>query len=204
MNRSSCRMAAAAAVVLGVFTATHAEEASKPSKSDKRSSSVNPRERANNFRVVKIHPYQVLLAKASAKTCTTETQATCIIAMEIITVDGRDYCLAVAPEVRVKTQSGGGSSMRNVVWELSHAALGGKVLAFHSESGIVLTVDPFAQIKKGGPGNGGASPTAILHHVKTKRDKLGAESAYLPVILWGSSGNEELCAAIDPKIVNVN
>ena len=204
MNRSSCRMAAAAAVVLGVVTATQAQEPSKPSTSDKRSDSARLKERANNFRVIKLQPYLVLLAKASAKTCNTETHATCIIAMQIITVEGRKYCLAVAPDVKVKVQVGGSASMRNVVWELSPAALDGKDLAFHSESGIVLTVDPFAQIKKGGPGNGGASPTAILHHVKTKRDKLGAEAAYLPVILWGSSGNEELCAAIDPKIVNVN
>ena len=29
-------------------------------------------------------------------------------------------------------------------------------------------------------------------------------SSYLPVVIWGTAGNEELCAAVDPRIVNVN
>lgn len=203
MNRSAWRMAAAAALLLGVVAATQAQQSGKPSKASKPSAGARDHRETDNFRLVKIQLYNLLLAKGK-KTCTTETDAVCIIEMQLIPVGGRDYCLAVAPDLKVKTQSIAIAN-KNIVWQLSHSTLGGKDLAFHGESGIVLIVDPDAQIEKGGPGNGGVfSPPKDIYHVKTKRNKKGAESAYLPVILWGSGGNEELCAAIDPKIVNVD
>ena len=200
MIPSAWRMTAAAALLLGVVTATQAQQ---PSKATKPSTGARDDREKDIFRVLKIQQYLVLLGK-DGKTCTTETQPVCTIEMKLINVNGRDYCLAVAPHLKVKTQSIAIAN-KNIVWQLSHSTLGGKDLAFHGESGIVLIVDPDAQIEKGGPGNGGVfSPPKDIYHVKTKRNKKGAESAYLPVILWGSGGNEELCAAIDPKIVNVD
>lgn len=46
-----------------------------------------------------------------------------------------------------------------------------------------------------------SSPNRMI--IKTKRNKKGAEILFLPLIAWENNGVLELCAAIDPKIVNV-
>jgi hypothetical protein len=190
-------MGAAAMLLLGVATWAQAQG------QDRRG---DDKDRAD-FQLQKIQDYQVLLAKGSSTPCDTATQAACTIEMKVISVDGRDYCLALAPELKVKTDSSGGFfNKKRLVWKLSATSLKGKALAFHADSGIVITVDADHQIDpKGayGDGSGGAASTD-LYHVKTSRKKLNAVSGYLPVVLWGAAGDEELCAAIDPKIVNVN
>ena len=156
--------------------------------------------------LAKIQKYQLLLAKGKS-TCTVDTSSHCVIDMKLITVDGRDYCVAVAPKLEVKTVAGGGSSKKIIVWKLSQSSLGStpKPLEFYTDAGIIIPQDADKQIEKGGLGDGGVGiPSKDMYHVKTKRDKLGAVSVYLPVILWGAPGSEDLCAGIDPIIVNVN
>ena len=155
--------------------------------------------------LAKIQKYQVLLAKGKA-TCTVDAGPPCVIDMKLLTVDGKEYCVAVAPNLDVKTQIGGAGSKKTIVWRLSVPSLGStpKPLEFHVDAGIITTQDGDKQLEKGGHGDGGVGiPAKDKYHVKTKRDKLGAVSVYLPVILWGPPGSEDLCAAIDPKIVNV-
>ena len=155
--------------------------------------------------LAKIQKYQVLLAKGKA-TCTVDAGPPCVIDMKPLTVDGKEYCVAVAPNLEIKTDSGGSGSKKTIVWKLSHTSLGStpKPLEFHADSGIITTQDADTQIEKGAHGDGGVGmPAKDKYHVKTKRNKLGAVSVYLPVILWGLPGSEDLCAAIDPKIVNV-
>ena len=138
-----------------------------------------------------------------AGTTCLKTQAICTIEMQLITFGGRNYCVAVAPDVEVETQAGSGANKKIVAWKLSRSDLDGKDLAFHGDSGIILTRNQKNQVEKGGAGNGSLISPPNAYHVKTKRNELKAEAVYLPVILWGPPGKEELCAATDPKIVNV-
>ncbi len=190
MKYPTWRVLAAVLALLGSLTSTHAQQ-----REEKRST--------DNFRLIKIQQYQLLLA-ADKPPCDTETQAFCPIEVQVITVDGRDYCLAIAPDLRVKKRVIG---KKTLVWKLNVPNLRGKPVAFHGKSGIVVTVDLDEQIDAGGGHGNGSSPSPApteMYFVKTKAKKLGAVSSYLPVVLWGSGGGEELCAAIDPRIVNVN
>lgn len=156
-------------------------------------------------RLVKIEPFQLLMLGAAGPPCP-DDGTPCEITMRIIPVNGRRYCLAEARDVAVKTVTGGGGNPKAVVWKLSTDTLDGKRLVFHPDAGIIITADRDKQIDpKGGYGNGPGhpNPPKDRYYVKTKRDKLGAKSSYLPVVLWGPEGDEELCAAVDPKIVNV-
>ena len=134
----------------------------------------------------------------------------CEIVMTTLSVGGKDYCVAIAPEVKVPTAAGGlFDTKRRIRWKLDRTSLMGdgvmKELAFHDEAGIVLTVDPDAQMDRWGKLGDGGSGAADRRkfHTWTRRDKLDASATYLPVILWGPPETAELCAAIDPKIVNV-
>lgn len=155
--------------------------------------------------LAKIQKYQLTFAKGKA-TCVVDAGPPCVIDMKLLTIDSKQYCLAVAPNLEVKTQTGGGGNKKVIAWALSVSSLGSpsKPLEFHADSGIITTQDADKQLEKGGHGDGGVGiPSKDKYHVKTKRDKLGASSVYLPVILWGPPGFEDLCAAIDPIIVNV-
>ena len=145
------------------------------------------------------------IALLAGKNCKADEEV-CVIEMTLIEVevDKPKYCLALAPTVEVKRKTLS-DPKKPVVWMLSRYDLDKKPLAFHVDPGIVITYDPKGQISKGGSGAGPivGIQDPKLHHVKTTRDKYKAESNYLPIILWGDSGNEDLCAATDPKIVNV-
>ncbi len=39
--------------------------------------------------------------------------------------------------------------------------------------------------------------------IKTKRKANKKENVFVPVIKWNNNGQWDLCAAVDPKIVNV-
>ena len=155
--------------------------------------------------LLKLLQLQKLLPALSSKNCDAEAAAPCIIEMKLISAGGRNYCLAVAPHLSVKRRSSGGVFNKKIVrWQLSVPSLDSKPLVFHADSGIVIVSDADAQVdKKGDYGDGSGSSSPDTYHTKTKRNKRDAQTAYLPVILWGSGGDEELCAAIDPKIVNV-
>lgn len=147
---------------------------------------------------------------SSAKTCDTETELVCLIEMKTLSFQGKDYCVAVAPEVRVKTDPAGGFfNRRRIVWKLDTDKLTGngavKDLAFHPDAGLVLTVNQHAQLDLWGKlGDGQGGPVQrIFFHTRTVRNKKDASATYLPVILWGDPDVAELCAAVDPKIVNV-
>lgn len=149
---------------------------------------------------------RMVLLASSAKNCDVETEPFCTIEMKMITHQGKDYCVAVAPDVFVKTHSGGGpGNKRRIVWRLDTASLGGKALAFHDDAGTVITVDKHKQVDPRGKRGDGLGGSVLNHvfHTMTVRNKASASATYLPVILWGPSGEEDLCAAVDPKIVNV-
>jgi len=186
-------MGAAVLLLLGVLTGAQAEE---PRKDDKDS---------DFFRVVPIQLLQVLLVKSAHKTCDVENDRVCIIDMQTIAYGGRNYCLAMAPDLKVKLDRFGGFfNKKRLVWRLSTNTLDSKGLAFHPDSGIVVAVDDNHQIDRTGSYGDGSSGTADTYNIKTVRNDDTLPSSYLPVILWGPSGAEELCAAIDPRIVNVN
>lgn len=197
MNYSRWCKATAALVLLGLVSGIQAQERS-----------VND-QFVDNFLLLKLLQSQDKLPALSSKTCDTEKPDPCIIEMLLITAGTRNYCVAVAPNLNVKWDTNGGDfNKKTIRWKLSRPDLDSKDLAFHPDSGIIVTFesDPKkAQVdKKGDYGDGSGSKSPDTYYTKTKRNKPKAESGYLPVILWGSSGKEELCAAIDPKIVNVN
>ena len=145
----------------------------------------------------------------SAKTCTAD-QLFCTIEMMTLSVGGKDYCVAVAPDVQVATEtSADQNNKRRIRWRLSHDSLVGngvsKDLAFHEDAGIVLTVNQHNQVDRWGKIGDGS--VGIVNkrrfHTWTLRNRFGASATYQPVILWGPSGLEELCAAVDPKIANI-
>lgn len=145
---------------------------------------------------------------SSAKTCDVEAPPNkCMIEMTMIEYQGKKYCVAVAPEVQVKTKTSGGPlDKKRIVWELDHDELDSKALVFHKDAGVVITIDDPLKKQvdtwgKLGDGSGG-QPSPQQFHTKTQRNKKGASATYLPVVLWGQSGYEELCAAVDPKITN--
>jgi hypothetical protein len=78
----------------------------------------------------------------------------------------------------------------------------------HGDSGIVIAHETVSKhVEKGGLGDGGVGIVdATRYHMKVNRNKpaLTTVSSYLPVVISGTGGNEELCAAVDPRIVNVN
>lgn len=138
------------------------------------------------------------------------SEVVCVIEMRTFVHNGKDYCVAVAPEVTVQISTLT-VNKRRLIWQLStHELVSSsgvaKKLAFHPDSGIIITIDKDKQVdKKGSLGAGPPAPVSpTFFHTFTKRKKPDASTTYLPVILWGESGGEELCAAIDPKIVNVN
>jgi hypothetical protein len=188
MERSICWTSAAALMFLGTGISAQVEEPRKDS--------------SDIFRVLKVQPYDVLLARRGPA-CDADAM-TCMIEMTLIKVEGRPYCLALAPDVRVKTKIDGASSKKAIVWELKPNHLDGKPVRFHDYAGIIITDDTESQIEKGGGLGDGSGGKPEAYHVKTSRNKDKAKSGYLPVILWGDKGEEELCAATDPKIVNAN
>lgn len=206
MKKKNCKPTAVTALFLMVLAAgpVQSQDASKGASKDQTS--------ADSARMLKIID-AALLARmvdlaGSAKTCNAETTQPCIIEMKTIQYQGRDYCVAVAPDVTVGTKPSG-TPKKVIRWKLDADKLTGngvvKVLAFERNAGLVLTVNQYSQLDLWGKiGDGLGSPLQqIRFHTRTKRDRLGARATYLPVILWGPAGDEELCAAIDPKIVNV-
>lgn len=156
------------------------------------------------------------LAATAGQPCDTETESECIIKMSFIDLepDKRDskmkYCVAEVPEVKVDRLSMPRGE-RSINWKLSDSVVGGKPVEFHSTLGILIMYDsspPQIKASGRGPGRGDGvgGPAKTYFHVTTLRNKAKAESGYLPLILWGTPGSADLqlCAAVDPKIVNEN
>lgn len=186
-----------AAVALSLLLTAVAVQAKQAAKRDKDRSS---------YRIVTIQPYELLVRTTGGAVCDLTTASECTITMRTIPFGGRNYCLAEAPNVNVRTDTGGGSHLKAIVWRLSLPALDGKPVAFQADSGIVVVDDPNTQIDKKdhgyGNGGGGTNPPTDQYYIKTKRDKVDAKASYLPVILWNPGPDAELWAASDPKIVN--
>ncbi len=143
----------------------------------------------------------------SAKVCTND-KVFCTIEMMTLSHGGKDYCVAVAPHVEVETDQTA-TTKRLIRWRLSHDSLVGngvdKALAFHDDAGIIITVNQDNQVDRWGKiGDGSVGIVSKRRfHTWTLRKVPKASATYLPVILWGPSGEEELCAAVDPKIANI-
>lgn len=161
---------------------------------------------AETPRLSKIQIERLTFVVLNGKTCDAELNPVCTITMTIAEDAGSRYCVAVAPRVELKHQTGSGQQ-KTVIWKLEPSTLDGKPLAFHGDSGIVIAYETVSKhVEKGGLGDGGTGivdPTR--YHMKVNRNKpVLTMSSYLPVVIWGTAGNEELCAAVDPRIVNVN
>jgi hypothetical protein len=156
-------------------------------------------------RLSKIQIERLTFLVLDGKTCNGDLTPVCTIEMKPAEHEGKRYCVAVAPRVELKHQTGSGQQ-KKVIWRLDPNNLDGKPLAFHGDSGIVIAYETVSKhVEKGGLGDGGVGivdPTK--YHMKVNRNKpVLTESSYLPVVIWGSGGNEELCAAVDPRIINV-
>lgn len=188
-----------AAVALSLLLTAVAVQAKQAAKRDKDRSS---------YRIVTIQPYELLVRTTGGAVCDLTTASECTITMRTIKddVSGKVYCLAEAPNIKVRTDTGGGSHLKAIVWKLRPATVDGKPVAFHADSGIAVVTDPDKQIDKTkqgyGDGGGGTNPPTDQYYIMTKRNKVDAKASYLPVILWNPGPDAELCAASDPKIVN--
>lgn len=190
-----------AATALALLFASAAVQAAAPGKNHKDKDE-------KDYRVVTIQPYRLLVRTTGGTDCNLATATQCTITVKPITVSGRNYCLVEAPNIKVPTDTGGAGHLRAIVWKLSATTLGGKPVAFSDGTGIIVPIDGDNQIDKSKQGygdgsGGGANPPTDQYYVKTKRNKVDAKASYLPVVLWGSASDAELCAASDPKIVNV-
>lgn len=191
-------------VLLGLLVAAWAASAQKETSAAEATKEL--RAVLPDGRLLKIGPYRSAVSALGGKPCEPDSQTTCEINVLPLEVqNGKPkYCLVVAPEVKVKTVLDGDRKPKTVVWQLKQDELDGKPVAFHEYAGIVIIADHGDQVdrKNSGLGDGSGAIRADRYYVKTKRNKNKAESTYLPVVLWGKKGEEELCAAIDPKIVN--
>ena len=157
-------------------------------------------------RLSKIQIERLTFLVLDGKTCNGELDPVCTITMKIAEHEGTKYCVAIAPRVELKHQTGPGQQKR-VIWQLDSGDLDGKPVAFHGDSGIVIAYETVSKhVEKGGLGDGGTgSVDPTRYHMKVNRNKPALTmSSYLPVVIWGAGGNEELCAAVDPRIVNVS
>jgi hypothetical protein len=157
----------------------------------------------------KIQIARLTFVVLDGKTCNGDSDPVCPITVTTFVHGGKEYCVAVAPQVNLKRRTGS-DQQKKVVWklegpELVNGELGGKPVAFHRESGIVIAYETASKhVEQGGLGDGVVGivdPTR--YHMKVNRNKPAlTKSSYLPVVIWGSGGNEELCAAVDPLIFN--
>jgi hypothetical protein len=157
-------------------------------------------------RLSKIQIARLTFLVLDGKTCNGEVDPVCTITMKLAEHEGTTYCVAVAPRVELKQQTGSGQQ-KKVIWRLEPSELLGKSLVFHGDSGIVIAYETVSKhVEKGGLGDGGGgSVDPTRYHMRVNRNKPALTmSSYLPVVIWGTGGNEELCAAVDPRIVNVN
>lgn len=160
---------------------------------------------------------RMLELASSAEDCKSKDTGPIVCKIEMATIrypdapGGKVYCVAIAPKVNVETDASGGIfNHRRIVWYLSAANLKDengvdRQLAFHNDAGVVLTVNQHTQLDHWGKlGDGSSGPVLqTFFHTRTVRNVKNASATYLPVILWGPPDTAELCAAVDPKIVNV-
>src|SRR5688572_10439952 len=134
-------------------------------------------------RLSKIQIERLAFMVLDGKTCNGELDPVCTITMKLAEVDGSKYCVAVAPRVELKHQTGPGQQKR-VIWQLDLSNLDGKPLAFHRDSGIVIAYETVSQhVEKGGLGDGGGSSVVpTRYHMRVNRNKPAlTTSSYLPV-----------------------
>ncbi len=115
----------------------------------------------------------------------------------------RKICLAEAPDVEVQIQ---GTPLARVtkVWKLDSQQLDGGAVDFFPGLGILIPDNAGGDHLKDGKAGDPADPNEkVSYHVQVLAD-VQKTSIYLPAILWKGPRGVELCAAVDPKIVNVN
>jgi hypothetical protein len=118
----------------------------------------------------------------------------------------RKICVAEAPDVEVETQPTA-TTRKVVLWKLDNDKLDGRDVDFYPEVGILFPVNAGApgnkHVTDPKPGDPGDPNAKVSYHAQVLPDSAGKTSIYLPVIMWDGPRGVELCAAIDPKIVNV-
>jgi hypothetical protein len=137
----------------------------------------------------------------------------CSVTIETIPHGDQSICVVSAPRVKVNFKNAHGGKAK-VVWKLKPPSVLLGKMQFHSPSGVlVLSEKVKDHVKGGGVGDGAQQPDAQyfhrdIHQVKNNANQNG-DSAYVPIVIWKyrNARNEEvedLCAAVDPKIVNTN
>lgn len=193
-----------------------AQSAASVAKEDVRSSYVVPKTLVDSL--------AKLLQSTAGKECD-PTKEECVI--HIMTFDDPNtidtdtgkpikHCLAVAPS-KINVPVGNKNDYMPVVWTLSTPDLDGGTanVEFAEKSGIVVTRmaapvhSTFSlkeHIKEPKRGNGNPNDnTKTKFNVQVHQGHAkNTESTYFPIILFTPLKREqELCAAIDPKIVNI-
>jgi hypothetical protein len=171
-----------------------------------------PRQGIGPVEVLREHSAFLLEARGTGALCRPDKPEVCKI--KVKSVSGGQYCLAVAQNVQIDVvvENAPEYNRRPIIWEIVDFSaqpqpidkVDGEPIAFHADAGIIELYDDDAQIYHGNIGDGSGAANPGKYHMTTRRSKKGATAGYLPVIIWGPRGDEKLCAAIDPKIVNAN
>lgn len=132
---------------------------------------------------------------------TCPTAARCLITIHTKT-ESDDSCTANVDGYLKVTQG-----TPKIVWKIDPVSdAAGRSYEFHKKSGIVLIFDKAGQVEEGGAGDGTISSTAQRFHWKQHRRTLKTPEGdvfYFPIVLrTNSAGKVEMCASVDPRIVN--
>ena len=145
--------------------------------------------------------YQTLFFTGSTQPCV-DPECEVTIWLQSVTIKTREgvekeYCIAAMPESLLFRGTATGNQPKTIRWTLSTGNLGGRIVEFHNDNGILKVDDGKSQFV---PDPHRTSPTVFE---ATNKHKQKGSATYLPVIIFRTTNGEpELCAAGDPKIVN--
>jgi len=110
-----------------------------------------------------------------------------------------------SPASYASTASSTIDNKRLIVWQLQMpSAASGATFAFIAGNGVVITKQSTAQVYDLKPGDGMANNGLEYYHAYNMQNQV-SEASYFPLVqMTDSKGNQSLCAALDPKIVNMN
>jgi hypothetical protein len=150
--------------------------------------------RLNIQALAKIVANYRLLLYSAPQPCTTDP-CPVKITLTFVPVNGQDVCIAKIPESLEFGSTMGGNPTKTINWTIDP---GGKLIEFHTKSGILLVDDPKQQIK---PDN--TRTNAVTFSAKNKHNEKGT-ATYVPVILYRTAPDQppHLCGTGDPQIVN--
>jgi hypothetical protein len=159
------------------------------------------------FRAVKLQPNNVLMAPTGGPPCLgqADADASCDIEVTFVEAQGNTpkICLVTAPEVR--PTFGPNERRKKIVWRLRQVG-SSEDLRFHRTEGILVVTEKVPRhIRERQFG----TDQFLAYAYPVRNGSQKGNSTYVPIVLWqylnvNNELVEDLCAAIDPKIVNVN